>query len=72
MLMVMRRLFKNLFLLAFLINFATTAQAEEHHFLALNYHDIVRTDKAKSSLNSMDVSVDHFEEHLAWLKKKRL
>ena len=61
--------FKNLFLLVFLINFTGVAPAEEHHFLALNYHDIVTANSAKSSLNSMDVSVDHFEEHLAWLKR---
>lgn len=42
---------------------------EEHHFLVLNYHDIVKAGSAKSSLNSMDVSVDHLEEHLVWLKK---
>lgn len=61
--------FKNLFLLVFLMNFTGAIQAEEHHFLVLNYHDIVRADSAKSSLNSMDVSVDHLEEHLLWLKK---
>ena len=51
------------------MNFTGAVQAEEHHFLVLNYHDIVRADSAKSSLNSMDVSVDHLEEHLLWLKK---
>jgi poly-beta-1,6-N-acetyl-D-glucosamine N-deacetylase len=61
--------FKNLFLLVFLMNFTGAVQAEEHHFLVLNYHDIVKADSAKSSLNSMDVSVDHLEEHLLWLKK---
>ena len=61
--------FKNLFLLVFLINFTEPTSAEEHHFLALNYHDIVRANSAKSSLNSMDVSVDHFEEHLVWLNR---
>ncbi|WP_333875833.1 poly-beta-1,6-N-acetyl-D-glucosamine N-deacetylase PgaB [Methylobacter sp.] len=58
-----------LFILAFLISITEAAYAEEHHFLVLNYHDIVTAGSAKSSLNSMDVSVDHFEEHLAWLKK---
>ena len=62
-------LFKMLFLLSFLINFIGKACAEEHHFLVLNYHDIVKAGSAKSSLNSMDVSVDHLEEHLVWLKK---
>src|SRR5664279_3828956 len=61
--------FKGLFLLIFLVNFTGVAHAEEHHFLVLNYHDIVRADSAKSLLNSMDVSVDHLEEHLVWLKK---
>ncbi len=63
------RWIKNLFLLAFLMNYAGVTHAEEHHFLVLNYHDIVKVGSAKSSLNSMDVSVDHFEEHLGWLKK---
>jgi biofilm PGA synthesis lipoprotein PgaB len=58
-----------LFLLSLLINFIGKAYAEEHHFLVLNYHDIVKAGSAKSSLNSMDVSVDHLEEHLVWLKK---
>ena len=58
-----------LFLFIFLVIFAGQAVADEHHFLVLNYHDIVKANAAKSSLNSMDVSVDHFEEHLAWLKK---
>jgi len=61
--------FKVLFLLYFMMTLASMAYAEEHHFLVLNYHDIVKAGSAKSSLNSMDVSVDHFEEHLAWLKK---
>ena len=30
---------------------------------------IVGAEGAKPPFNSMDVSVDHFEEHLAWLKK---
>ncbi|MFA5019248.1 MAG: poly-beta-1,6-N-acetyl-D-glucosamine N-deacetylase PgaB, partial [Methylobacter sp.] len=60
---------KNLFVLVFLMNITGMAYAEEHHFLVLNYHDIVKAGSAKSSLNSMDVSVDHFEEHLVWLKK---
>ncbi|MGZ4980114.1 MAG: poly-beta-1,6-N-acetyl-D-glucosamine N-deacetylase PgaB [Methylobacter sp.] len=62
-------LFRVLFLLSFLINFIGKACAEEHHFLVLNYHDIVKAGSAKSSLNSMDVSVDHLEDHLVWLKK---
>jgi biofilm PGA synthesis lipoprotein PgaB len=62
-------LFKSLFILAFIIIFIGKAHAEEHHFLVLNYHDIVKAGSEKSSLNSMDVSVDHFEEHLVWLKK---
>ena len=62
------KLFKLIFLFVFLISFSAV-HAEEHHFLVLNYHDIVKAGSAKSSLNSMDVSVDHFEEHLAWLKK---
>ena len=61
--------FKSLFLLIFLITITDVAVAEEHHFLALNYHDIVKANSAKSSLNAMDVSIDHFEEHLVWLKK---
>ena len=65
---MMFNLFKALFLLS-VISFIGKAEAEEHHFLVLNYHDIVKAGSAKSSLNSMDVSVDHFEEHLAWLKK---
>jgi len=60
---------KKLFVFIFLMNITGMAYAEEHHFLVLNYHDIVKAGSAKSSLNSMDVSVDHFEEHLAWLKK---
>jgi biofilm PGA synthesis lipoprotein PgaB len=66
---MMFNLFKMLFLLSLLINFIGKAYAEEHHFLVLNYHDIVKAGSAKSSLNSMDVSVDHLEEHLVWLKK---
>ncbi|MGZ5076160.1 MAG: poly-beta-1,6-N-acetyl-D-glucosamine N-deacetylase PgaB [Methylobacter sp.] len=45
------------------------AYAQEHRFLVLNYHDIVKAGSPPSSLNWMDVSLDHFEDHLAWLKK---
>jgi biofilm PGA synthesis lipoprotein PgaB len=58
------------FLLFFLIGFFGTASAQEHHFLVLNYHDIVGAEGAKPPFNSMDVSVDHLEEHLGWLKNK--
>ncbi|MGZ5068819.1 MAG: poly-beta-1,6-N-acetyl-D-glucosamine N-deacetylase PgaB [Methylobacter sp.] len=51
------------------IAFAADCYAEEHHFLVLNYHDIVKAETLKATPNSMDVSIDHFEEHLAWLKK---
>jgi len=61
--------FKDLFVLVFLMNITGAAHAEEHRFLVLNYHDIVKAGSAKSSLNSMDVSVDHFEEHLVRLNK---
>ena len=66
---MMSKWFKSLFLLIFLMNFIRIAHAEEHHFLVLNYHDIVRSNSPKASLNSMDVSVGHLEEHLTWLKK---
>ena len=45
------------------------AHAKEQNFLVLNYHDIVGAEGAKPPFNSMDVSVDHLEEQLAWLKK---
>ena len=61
--------FKKTCLLIFLLGFFGTAFAKEHHFLVLNYHDIVGAEGAKPPFNSMDVSVDHFEEHLGWLKK---
>jgi len=57
------------FLLFFLIGFFGYASAKEHHFLVLNYHDIVGAEGAKPPFNSMDVSVDHLEEHLGWLKQ---
>ncbi|TRW95122.1 poly-beta-1,6-N-acetyl-D-glucosamine N-deacetylase PgaB [Candidatus Methylobacter oryzae] len=66
---MLSKLFKLIFLLGFLAKFAAVAHAEEHHFIVLNYHDIVKADSPRSSLNAMDVSVDHFEEHLLWLKK---
>ena len=56
-------------LLVLLMAFASVASAKEHHFLVLNYHDIVGAEGAKPPFNSMDVSVDHLEEQLAWLKK---
>jgi biofilm PGA synthesis lipoprotein PgaB len=65
----MPKWFSQLFLLAVLINFTTVTYADEHHFLVLNYHDIVKAGSLKTTLNSMDVSVDHLEEHLIWLKK---
>ena len=43
------------------------AHAKEQNFLVLNYHDIV---SAVGPFNSTDVSIVHFEEHLAWLKKQ--
>jgi biofilm PGA synthesis lipoprotein PgaB len=58
------------FLLFFLIGFSGTAFAQEHRFLVLNYHDIVGAEGAKPPFNSMDVSIDHLEDHLAWLKNK--
>ncbi|MFA6053031.1 MAG: poly-beta-1,6-N-acetyl-D-glucosamine N-deacetylase PgaB [Methylobacter sp.] len=60
---------KKLFLLGFLAGFAGAVYAGEHHLVVLNYHDIVGAEGAKPPFNSMDVSVDHFEEHLGWLKK---
>ena len=60
---------KKLFLLSFLVGFSGMSYAGEHHLVVLNYHDIVGTEGAKPPFNSMDVSVDHFEEHLRWLKK---
>ncbi len=63
------RRIKNLFLLVFLMIYAVWTHAEEHHFLVLNYHDIVKAGSPKSSLNSMDVSVDNLEDHLVWLNK---
>jgi biofilm PGA synthesis lipoprotein PgaB len=60
---------KKLSLLVFLLVFCGAAFAKEHHFLVLNYHDIVGAEGAKPPFNSMDVSVDHLEEHLGWLKK---
>jgi len=47
-------------LLIFLMFFFGAASAKEHHFLVLNYHDIVGEEGAKPPFNSMDVSVDHF------------
>jgi biofilm PGA synthesis lipoprotein PgaB len=62
--------FKKACLLIFLVGiFGNAASAKEHHFLVLNYHDIVGAEGAKPPFNSMDVSVDHLEEHLGWLKK---
>lgn len=57
-------------LLIFLLGFFGTAFAEEHSFLALNYHDILSAEDAQRSLNKMDVGIEHLEEHLGWLKKK--
>ena len=51
----------------FLTIFISNASANEPHFLILNYHDI--TVDAKSSPNSMDVSIEHFKDHLKWLQK---
>ena len=45
----------------------SAAHAKEQNFLVLNYHDIVSAD---GPFNSTDVSIVHFEEHLAWLKKQ--
>ena len=45
------------------------ASANEPHFLVLNYHDIIGAEGAKPPFNAMDVSIDHFEEHLKWLKQ---
>ena len=53
-------------LLIFLMFFFGAVSAKEQQFLVLNYHDIV---KAEGPFNSTDVSILHFEEHLAWLKK---
>ena len=53
-------------LLIFMMCFFGAASAKEQQFIVLNYHDIV---SAKGPFNSTDVSIDHLEEHLAWLKK---
>ncbi|MFI3185268.1 MAG: poly-beta-1,6-N-acetyl-D-glucosamine N-deacetylase PgaB [Methylococcaceae bacterium] len=60
---------KKLSLLIFLIGFFNTASAKEHHFLVLNYHDILSAEDAQRSLDKMDVGVEHLEQHLVWLKK---
>lgn len=62
---------KNLSIVLFLL-FCTfgDVQATESRILVLNYHDIVGAEGAKPPFNAMDVSIDHFEEHLAWLKAK--
>ena len=51
----------------FLTIFINNASANKPHFLVLNYHDIIVD--AKSSVNSMDVSLEHFKDHLKWLQK---
>ena len=53
-------------LIALLLVFGL-AHAKDQNFLVLNYHDIVSAD---GPFNSTDVSIVHFEEHLAWLKKQ--
>ncbi|MDD5412444.1 MAG: poly-beta-1,6-N-acetyl-D-glucosamine N-deacetylase PgaB [Methylobacter sp.] len=60
---------KKLFLLGFLVGFVGMSYAGDHHLVILNYHDIVGAEGAKPPFNSMDVSIDHLEEHLVWLKK---
>lgn len=60
---------KKLALLLIFICFTAMASANESQFLVLNYHDIVGAEGAKPPFNAMDVSVDHLEEQLVWLKK---
>jgi len=43
------------------------AQAANTRFMVLNYHDI--TERNVETDNATDVSEDHFEEQLAWLKQ---
>ena len=52
-----------------LFGFVSSAHANEQRFLVLNYHDIVGAEGAKPPYNALDVSIDHFEEQLLWLKK---
>jgi biofilm PGA synthesis lipoprotein PgaB len=51
------------------LGFVTLGHANENRFLVLNYHDIVGPEGAKPPYNALDVSIDHFEEQLLWLKK---
>ena len=60
-------LFTKLFWIILLLGIAINSFAKENKLLVLNYHDIVETESA-ASLDNMDVSIDHFEAQLAWLK----
>lgn len=53
-----------LFLLSWFV--LSAAHADERHFLVLNYHDIIAS-KAEP-VSSTDVSVDHLEAHIVWLR----
>ncbi len=57
-------------LLSVILAHAPFAYSKDGHFVVLNYHDIVGAEGAKPPFDSMDVAVDHFEEHLEWLKKE--
>ncbi|MDD5755382.1 MAG: poly-beta-1,6-N-acetyl-D-glucosamine N-deacetylase PgaB, partial [Methylococcales bacterium] len=57
-------------LLSVLLAFSPFVYSKDGHFLVLNYHDIVGAEGAKPPFNSMDVAIDHFEEHLDWLQKE--
>jgi len=59
---------KTLIRILLLISIAGLANAKEAQFVVLNYHDIVGAEGAKPPFNSMDTSIDHFEDHLLWLK----
>ncbi len=43
--------------------------AGEANLVVLNYHNIVVTESTKPLADAMDVSINHFEKHLDWLKK---
>lgn len=52
-----------------LLGSARIAQASAQQFIILNYHDVVGAEGAKPPYNRMEVSVDHLEEQIQWLKK---
>jgi poly-beta-1,6-N-acetyl-D-glucosamine N-deacetylase len=61
--------FKNLLWILFLLSANIFADTKQGAFIVLAYHDIIENHVDRQAKNPFDVSLEHFQAHLHWLKE---